>query len=186
MADQQSNHNLNYNQYINQSPNKHNRNTSDSLERRSVERSRDKLKFQDHARNIVLQDQRDFSSQNVMNNNANINNHSVNQIDSPQTNIKINPMLQNNCPLDETIIFDKNSPVGMDFNNLEAKQYAHADSNVLNIFTSINAQRPGFMNFLGNKKQDANQVLSQQRKFKEPMSDILISNIKDEQKIDIV
>jgi len=74
---------------------------------------------------------------------------------------KINPMLQNNnCALDETIIFDKNSPVGMDFNNLEAKQFATADSKILNLFSLINAQRPGFVNFLGNKKQDANLVIS--------------------------
>jgi len=59
------------------------------------------------------------------------------------------------------MIFDKNSPMGMDFNNLDAFQFTHADQQVLSVFKSINAQRPGFLNFLGNKKQDASQIISQ-------------------------
>lgn len=134
---------------------------NDSQDRRSVDRNRDKLKFHGNAKNILES--------------ASVSNLT-----------KMNPMLQSNVPLDESIIFDKNSPVGIDFNNLEARQFEHADSSILNVFKSINAQRPGFLNFLGNKKQDACNVLSQYKKYNEPLNDVLKSNIANDQKIDII
>lgn len=125
---------------MNGSPNKLNINKrNDSQDRRSVDRNRDKLKFHGNAKNILES--------------ASVSNLT-----------KINPMLQSNVPLDESIIFDKNSPVGMDFNNLEAKQFDNADTLILNVFKSINAQRKGFVNFLGNTKQDVVNVISQYKR----------------------
>lgn len=164
---------------INNSPNSLNK-RNDSLDRRSVDRNRDKLKFHENARNIISNDQN--NNHNLYNPNTSYN------IESPSISnlAKINPMLQSNVPLDESIIFDKNSPVGIDFNNLEAKQFEHADQTILNVFKSINAQRPGFLNFLGNKKQDANNVLAQYKRFNEPLNDVLNSTIGDDHKIDII